>query len=552
MSVFTRIKTSSFLLYSIIAFGVLQFIAGVLFLSSLSHNKESFATASSASDQVTALTNAWYELNAARADVNRVLIWLQKEGPTSSVVGNMVNHGRAQLAQADRDFKAYQSGPNIAGLDPSLNSRLVQSYQAYAGQLNQLMAIAERRDMPGLFSINVAANQQIMQGDYDRWRAAIGQLAKHAYAESNRAFVQMLWLLGSIMLVVVIFVLIYWSVIKRVLIQPLNHALEHINAIEQGDLTRTIVAERDARNEMAHLLSGLAVMQSSLVKTVGNVRSGADVILTGVSEIAMGNNDLSSRTEQQAASLEQTAASMEQITATVKQNADNSHEAARLALSAAKTAEKGGNIVDGVIKSIFGLQESSKKISEITGVIESIAFQTNILALNAAVEAARAGENGRGFAVVAGEVRNLAQRSAVAAKDINALIAESSTRVDNGSRLAAQAEESMQAIVVSVKQVRDIMDEISSASDEQSHGISQVGLAVSELDRVTQQNAALVEESSSAAASLEEQAGHLNAAVAVFRLSSHPGSTATPPKKIAPLKTPVLAAAGDTNNWETF
>ncbi|MGE9550249.1 methyl-accepting chemotaxis protein [Erwinia amylovora] len=555
MSVFNRIKTSSFLLCSIILFGLLQLVAGGLFLSSLSDNRESFQTASSANDQITELTNAWYALNAARADVNRVLIWLQKEGPSSSVVGGMVDHGKQQLAQAEHDFRAYQSGPVIAGLDSSLNDKLAQSYQVYAGQLTQLMDIAASRDMPGLFSINVATNQQIMQGDYDRWRAAIGQLAKNASAKSNHAFVQMLWLSGAIMLVVLGCIAVCWAVLKRVLIGPLDQALGHISAIEQGDLTQSIGVERSARNEMSLLMSGLAGMQASLVRTVGNVRNGSETILTGVSEIAAGNNDLSSRTEQQAASLEQTAASMEQITATVKQNADNSHQAARLALSAAETAEKGGHIVDGVIKTIFGLEESSKKISEITGVIESIAFQTNILALNAAVEAARAGENGRGFAVVAGEVRNLAQRSAVAAKDINALIAESSSRVENGSKLAVQAEESMQAIVVSVKQVRDIMDEISSASDEQSKGIAQVGLAVSELDRVTQQNASLVEESSSAAASLEEQAGHLNDAVAVFRLSAQAERKPMGKAKSVAVEAPALrvnAASTSAENWEAF
>jgi len=550
MSVFSRIKTSSFLLSTIIAFGALQLVAGILFLSALGHNKESFETASTASDQVTSLTNAWYELNAARADVNRVLIWLQKEGPTSSVVGGMVAHGKEQLALADRDFKNYQNGPVIPGLDPELNSRLAQSYQIYAGQLNELMAIAAQRDMPGLFTINVANNQKIMQGDYDRWRAAVSQLSKTTSAESKQVFTQMLWLMGAILLAVLGAVVISWSVIKRVLIQPLARALGHINAIEQGDLTEQIAVDPRARNEMGHLLSGLAVMQQSLVKTVGNVRSGADTILTGVSEIAAGNNDLSSRTEEQAASLEQTAASMEQITATVKQNADNSLQAAKLALSAAQTAEKGGAIVDGVIKSIFGLQESSKKIAEITGVIESIAFQTNILALNAAVEAARAGENGRGFAVVAGEVRNLAQRSAVAAKDINALIAESSARVEKGSRLAGQAEESMSGILNSVQQVRDIMDEISSASEEQSRGISQVGIAVSELDQVTQQNAALVEQSSSAASSLEEQAARLNEAVAVFRLTGRREALSLP---VAKAKAPRLAASGGpSDNWEAF
>jgi methyl-accepting chemotaxis protein-1 (serine sensor receptor) len=555
MSVFNRIKTSSFLLCSIVAFGALQLIAGALFLSSLSDNKDSFETASSANDKVMALTNAWYALNAARADSNRVLIWLQKDGPSSSKIEGMVQHGKEQIALADRWFKDYQSGPAIPGLDPALNDRLAATYQVYSTQLSTLIGIAANRDMPGLFGLNIANDQLAMEADYNHWRDAISKLSKQASTRSNQAFASMLWLLGSILLIVVFFIGLCWRVMSRVLIQPLNLALGHIRAIEQGDLTQPIEIDRSARNEMARLLAGLHGMQLALVKTVGNVRASSDSILTGVSEIAAGNNDLSSRTEQQAASLEQTAASMEQITATVKQNADNSHQAAKLALSAAETAEKGGEIVDGVIKTIFGLEESSKKIAEITGVIESIAFQTNILALNAAVEAARAGENGRGFAVVAGEVRNLAQRSAVAAKDINTLIAESSARVQNGSKLAGQAEDSMQAIVVSVKQVRDIMDEISSASDEQSKGISQVGLAVSELDRVTQQNAALVEEASSAAQSLEEQAAHLNSAVAVFRLTQEAERRAVSVKS-APLRAvrkPAMAVASNASeNWEAF
>lgn len=553
MSVFNRIKTSSFLLCSIVAFGLLQLIAGVLFLSSLSDNKDSFQTASSANDKVMALTNAWYALNAARSDSNRVLVWLQKEGPSSSKIEGMVQHGKQQIALADRWFKEYQSGPAIPGLDPALNDRLAQTYQVYSSQLTSLINIAANRDMPGLFGLNIAPVQLAMEGDYNHWRDAISHLSKEASTRSNQAYGEMLWLLGSIMLVVMFFIGLCWQVMKRVLIQPLTLALSHIRAIEHGDLTQSIEVEHNARNEMAVLLSGLAGMQLSLVKTVGNVRDSSDTILTGVSEIAAGNNDLSARTEQQAASLEQTAASMEQITATVKLNADNSLEAAKLALSAAETAEKGGEIVDGVIKTIFGLESSSKKIAEITGVIESIAFQTNILALNAAVEAARAGENGRGFAVVAGEVRNLAQRSAVAAKDINSLIAESSARVQNGSKLAGQAEESMQAIVVSVKQVRDIMDEISSASGEQSKGISQVGLAVSELDRVTQQNAALVEESSSAAQSLEEQAARLNSAVAVFRLKPATGNRMVPVKSASVRAVKSTAMAGNSSeNWEAF
>ena len=555
MSVFSRIKTSTFLLLSIILFGLLQLISGGLLLHSLSNDKDNFSSASASSDKVDALTNAWYALNATRSDANRVVLWLLKEGQNSGKVEGMVMHGREQLQLAADQFQVFRQGAAIHGLDPQLTARLEQSYQAYYDTLNQLMAIAGKRDMDGLFAINAAPKQQAMAGDYDRWRAAANRLSRQTATESNETFSKMRWLLCGMLLLVAAAIVICWRVISHVLLKPLNQALAHIDSIETGDLTQPIAHDAGSRTEMGRLQTGLARMQASLIRTVGNVRSGADTILTGVSEIAVGNTDLSSRTEQQAASLEQTAASMEQITATVKHNASNAHQAAKLATSAAETAENGGDIVDGVIKTMYGIEESSKKIGEITGVIESIAFQTNILALNAAVEAARAGENGRGFAVVAGEVRNLAQRSAVAAKDIKGLIEESTVRVSNGSKLAVEAEASMQGIMKSVQQVRDIMDEISAASGEQSRGITQVGVAVSELDRVTQQNAALVQESSSAAALLEEQAKRLNDAVAVFRL--HAATLPAVKKMNKPVvsekeEKPRLSVAETEENWLAF
>jgi len=351
-----------------------------------------------------------------------------------------------------------------------------------------------------------------------------------------------------------VLVLLTFVFLRRVVISPLRQSVLRIERIAQGDLTSAPLPF--GRSEIGTLIHNLQLMQQSLVTTVGTVREGAVAIYQGSSEISAGNTDLSSRTEQQAAALEQTAASMEQLTATVKQNAENAHHASQLAADASGKARSGGDLVNNVVKTMTNISGSSKKIAEITNVINSIAFQTNILALNAAVEAARAGEQGRGFAVVASEVRNLAQRSAQAAKEIESLIAESVTLINDGSHQVGAAGNTMGEIVEAVRRVTDIMSEIAAASDEQSRGIQQVSQAVTEMDNVTQQNASLVEEASAAAASLEDQAGKLTQAVAAFRLHDSPANAGVAPRAAAPLKTPALAArpalATGTDNWETF
>ncbi len=302
----------------------------------------------------------------------------------------------------------------------------------------------------------------------------------------------------------------------RSITRPLNEALQVARTVAGGDLTGRIVVTR--KDETGQLQLALQQMNENLVKMITDVRVGADTIATASSEIASGNLDLSSRTEQQAASLEETASSMEELTSTVKQNADNARQANQLAVSASGVAVKGGDVVAQVVSTMSSINESARKIVDIIAVIDGIAFQTNILALNAAVEAARAGEQGRGFAVVASEVRNLAQRSAAAAKEIKTLIGDSVEKVDAGSRLVNEAGTTMDEIVSSVKRVTDIMAEIMAASQEQSTGIEQVNQAITQMDEVTQQNAALVEEAAAAAASLQDQAVNLTQVVSVFRL----------------------------------
>ncbi|MFS8975753.1 methyl-accepting chemotaxis protein [Cupriavidus necator] len=299
--------------------------------------------------------------------------------------------------------------------------------------------------------------------------------------------------------------------------RPVRDMLDFALRMGAGDLTTRF--EHRSKDEIGALAQAMQTMQRSLLSVVHEIQEGMASISTATHQVAAGNNDLSQRTEQQAASLEQTASSMEELTSTVRQNADNARQASGLAANASETALRGGEVVGRVVQTMDEINDASKKIVDIIGVIEGIAFQTNILALNAAVEAARAGEQGRGFAVVAGEVRSLAQRSANAAREIKGLIGDTVERVDNGSALVGQAGKTMDEIVQAVKSVTDIMGEISAASAEQSSGIEQVNQAVAQMDEGTQQNAALVEEAAAAAGSLEEQAQRLRDAIATFRVS---------------------------------
>ncbi|WP_272938333.1 methyl-accepting chemotaxis protein [Noviherbaspirillum denitrificans] len=331
-----------------------------------------------------------------------------------------------------------------------------------------------------------------------------------------RRFNILLWIGQGVVQVVLFFVI--GTIVRRSLRQlgaEPAEAAAVAQRVAQGDLAVRIELQRD---DHASLMAQLNAMQDSLSRVVGNVRHNAEGVATASTEIAQGNSDLSARTEQQASSLEETAASMEELGSQVKQNADHAREANRLAQDASAIAVKGGGIVDDVVSTMKGINDASHKISEIIGVIDGIAFQTNILALNAAVEAARAGEQGRGFAVVAAEVRSLAQRSAQAAREIKTLIGTSVERVEQGTALVDQAGSTMQEIVASIRRVTDIMAEISVASNEQSIGVSQVGEAIAQMDEVTQQNAALVEQMAAAAENLKNEAQELVQAVAVFRL----------------------------------
>jgi methyl-accepting chemotaxis protein-1 (serine sensor receptor) len=428
---------------------------------------------------------------------------------------------RAEKLMQDgaKALDAYSKGPRLPGSE-AVNGKLESAYRQFDGLVKRQAAALSSMAVQEYLDLNdagTAANAAL--------RDAVGEVLAFVDASTDELIAQAGAAHGVSRTVTIVMLAIAlalalgcWVFINRTVLRPLHEAGNHFEKISAGDFTGRI--EVRSTNEIGHLFAAVKRMQESLTRTVATVRRGVDEINVGSREISAGNADLSSRTEQQAASLEETAASMEELASTVKQNADNARQANQLAASASDVAERGGSAVSEVVNTMQEISASSRKISEIVSVIDGSAFQTNILALNAAVEAARAGEQGKGFAVVAGEVRSLAQRSAQAAKEIKGLIEDSVTKVGAGSQQVERAGATMQEIVASVKRVTDIMGEISAASEEQSSGIDQVNRAVSQMDEVTQQNAALVEEAAAAAGSLQEQAQRLAEAVAVFKINA--------------------------------
>jgi len=498
----------------------------------------------------TGLSNSSNHLRTAR--INMIHAGAASRIAEMDAMKQNIAEAETRIKQSQDGFASYMSRSVRTPADEALDADLKARYDAYIAGLQPMLKYAKN----GMFEAIINHENESARPLDDAYNAVLLKAIKIRTDRANALTAQahtrtqlgLMFMIGAFALALVLTVITF-VVLRRTVIHPLQRAATRIEKIAKGDLT--MADDATGRSEIGRLTRDLQTMQHSLVTTVGTVRQGAEEIYRGTSEISAGNTDLSSRTEQQAAAIEQTAASMEQLTATVKQNADNAHHASKLAEDASGKASRGGQMVSGVVKTMGNISTSSKKISEITAVINSIAFQTNILALNAAVEAARAGEQGRGFAVVASEVRTLASRSANAAKEIESLINESVTLIDQGSGEVVAAGNTMNEIVDAVKRVTDIMLEIAAASDEQSRGIEQVSQAISEMDKVTQQNASLVEEASAAAASLEEQGARLTEAVGAFRLNGTAAGrpAASAPAASAPLR-PAVAVSGD--NWETF
>ncbi|CAE6734579.1 hypothetical protein R75465_01960 [Paraburkholderia aspalathi] len=443
-------------------------------------------------DRVTALSTAG-DTAQAKTALDRAQVLLAKSSENWQVFINAPKNGVDQTLLDD--LTARRTTLTRDGVDPEFAALRANDPAAYH-------AIADTKIPPMFLAYDNVAS------------TVIKAMQQHAVDQQTSAQSNISLMTSLIIGVTVIALLLVLGIrfaLRGLIVQPLNDATACFERIASGDLSEQINVF--SRNEIGRLFAGIKRMQESMATMVTAVHSSTESIDTGAREIAMGNTDLSQRTEQQAASLQETASSMEQLTGTVRQNAENARQASQLAVNASDIATRGGDVVSQVVTTMQDIATSSNKVVDIIGVIEGIAFQTNILALNAAVEAARAGEQGRGFAVVAGEVRSLAQRSASAAKEIKELIGDSVDKVQSGSALVGRAGTTMDEIVQAVRRVTDIMGEISAASEEQSGGIEQVNRAVVQMDEVTQQNAALVEQAAAAAASLEDQTRQLQAVV---------------------------------------
>jgi methyl-accepting chemotaxis protein len=467
------------------------------------------------------------DISEVHSNVYRLFTWLGNL--QEDKIDQITNEQKTKIDAVTQGMSRFAARSDIDADELKVAEELVKKLGKYRKDVDTAIDLSKVDFNTGMSAMQTADSDfQVMIKDFDGLVQLEQQLAKENYEKARAAFGKALLVMIAILafaLVISAGISVFMS--RKIVGQiggELDYAADVIGKVSKGDLT--VVVETKAKDQSS-LLFAMKRMNESLINIVGEVRNTTDSISSASQEIARGNADLSQRTEEQASSLEETASSMEELTSTVKQNAENAKQANQLATNASDIAVKGGQAVGEVVNTMASISTSSKKIVDIISVIEGIAFQTNILALNAAVEAARAGEQGRGFAVVAAEVRNLAQRSAAAAKEIKTLIGDSVDKVDAGSKQVDQAGATMNEIVQAVKRVTDIMAEIAAASNEQTGGIEQVNQALIQMDEVTQQNAALVEEAAAAAEAMQEQAGTLMEAVSVFKLETGKQSTRT-------------------------
>lgn len=525
-------------LFAVMLFGVTAY--SVYNALANNSNFKSIVVAAENNDQ---MRDAAYNISAVMANTNGLMLQAALGNPVSE---NVAKHTLNVVKMARRNMDDFMSSPFNTPEEERLAAEVNAAFNAVYNVAEVKLGYLHN---PTGYTGSLEQDMELrttLRNKVEQYTDASARVSEGYILASERGYKIMVGvgLVVVLLAIGLLFVIRFW--LRQTLVQRMAMTVGVLKRISGGDLSKAI--EAGSENEIGNMLNEMEKMRTSLAETVSGIRESVLRIHTNAQEIAHGNNDLSSRTEEQAAALQETAASMEQIKTTVRQNADNAHAARELAESASANAHNGGEVMQSLEQIMAQITTSSRQIADINGVIDSIANQTNILALNAAVEAARAGEQGRGFAVVAEEVRNLAKRSADAAKEINQLINSSVSNIDTGSRQVGQASTVMQEIVTSVSQVTQIMGEITSASDEQSAGINQISQAVNEMDLVTQQNAAMVEEAALAASELEAQSDALEKLVAQFQLNQESArvKTAAEPNNVKRQKEPDLA------QWETF